>query len=274
MLERRGETPVARLTIFVKGNLDVKNSLHSYVQGKKVVWNGVNEIVRARYPGAAVHVQHETWTRSDALLASDSVVPEEIQTRNLALAPYTGLAQFSQKLFNVECAAIVLSIQPDLTTSLLRSRRGGYLFYPNQSNTWSSDDKDWMHENFERLGPLTPEASMQNFHQIIEKIRLRSQAPILIYNVSAVVPGEDIHSYEGMEDSFTTRIRRFNLGLVELSQRTGVSIIDVDRIVARAGADKLKSDALHLTAEGYELIAEEVVRVLDDYGCFPAAKVM
>jgi len=265
---------VARLSIFAKGNLDVKNSLHSYVQGKKVFWNGINEIVRRQHPGASVHVQHETWTRSDALLMSDGVTPAEIESRNLALGVYTAAAQFSQKLFNVDCSAIVLSIQTDLTTSMLRCRGGGYLFYPNQSNTWSPEDKIWMRENFERLGPLTPEESMQNFLQIIQKIRLRSQAPILIYNVSAVVPGEDIHSYEGMEDCFSTRIRRFNLGLVELSQRTGVNIIDVDRIVARAGADKLKSDALHLTAEGYELIAREVVRVLDDYGCFPPAGAM
>ncbi|SFK35297.1 SGNH/GDSL hydrolase family protein [Methylocapsa palsarum] len=265
---------MARLAIFAKGNLDVKNSLHSYVQGDKVLWNGINEIVRRLYPGAAVHVQHETWTRSDALLMSDGVVPAEIESRSLSLGSYTAAAQFSQKLFAVECAAIVLSIQTDLTTSLLRRRGCGYFFYPNQSKTWSSDDRNWMRENFERLGPLTPEESLQNYFQIVEKIRRRTQAPILVYNVSAVVPGEDVHCYEGMEESFATRIRRFNLGLVELSERTGIDIIDVDRIVARAGADKLKSDALHLTAEGYELIAQEVVRVLDDHGCFPPARAM
>jgi lysophospholipase L1-like esterase len=90
----------------------------------------------------------------------------------------------------------------------------------------------------------------------------------LIYNVSSVVPGDNIHSHLGIEEIFTNRIRHFNLGLIELSHQTGVSIIDVDRIVARAGPDQLKIDALHLTAGGYKLIAEEVVRVLDDYNCF------
>ena len=71
-------------------------------------------------------------------------------------------------------------------------------------------------------------------------------------------------------DTFATRIRRFNLGLADLSERTGVSIIDVDSLLARAGADRLKLDALHLTAEGYRLVAEEVVRVLEDLGLLQA----
>jgi hypothetical protein len=54
--------------------------------------------------------------------------------------------------------------------------------------------------------------------------------------------------------------------LTELSESTGISIIDVDTIVARHGADALKIDAMHLTPAGYELVAYEVVRVLDDLG--------
>jgi lysophospholipase L1-like esterase len=53
-----------------------------------------------------------------------------------------------------------------------------------------------------------------------------------------------------------------------LSEETGVSIVDVDTIVARHGADALKIDAMHLTPEGYKLVAREVVRVLDDLGLF------
>jgi lysophospholipase L1-like esterase len=61
-------------------------------------------------------------------------------------------------------------------------------------------------------------------------------------------------------------MRRFNLGLADLSRRTGISIIDVDTLVARHGADMMKIDAVHLTPEAYRLVAEEVVRVLDDIG--------
>ena len=56
------------------------------------------------------------------------------------------------------------------------------------------------------------------------------------------------------------------MGLIELSERTGVSIVDVESLLARKGADALKLDPVHLTPTGYRLVAEEVVRVLGDLG--------
>jgi hypothetical protein len=259
---------MTRLTLFAKGNVDVKDSLHSFRADGKVLWNGINEIIRARFPGISVHVKHETWTRSDALLASSGHVPAEIGSRALSLGHYPAAAQFSHALFDLDPAAFVLSIQPDLTTPMLRHRSAHYLFYPSGWETWPSADQAWLRESFEPVPPLDVVVSMENFRKIVARIREHSKAPILIYNVSSVVPGDFVHCHQGLDDVFATRARRFNLGLVELSQETGISIIDVDTIVARAGADRLKLDALHLGADGYRLIAEEVVRVLDDLGCF------
>jgi hypothetical protein len=67
-------------------------------------------------------------------------------------------------------------------------------------------------------------------------------------------------------------VRRFNLGLAELATRLDFSIVDVDRIVACAGADRLKVDLVHLTAEGLRLVTEEVVRILEERGCFDALR--
>jgi hypothetical protein len=64
---------------------------------------------------------------------------------------------------------------------------------------------------------------------------------------------------------------QFNLGLIELSQRTGISVIDIDAILARAGTDRLKLDVLHLNAEGCRLAAAEEVRLLEDFGLSLAA---
>ena len=41
---------------------------------------------------------------------------------------------------------------------------------------------------------------------------------------------------------------------------------------ARAGADRLKVDAMHLTPEGYRLVAEEVVRILGELGVLPVVE--
>jgi len=263
-----GGTALGRLTIFVKGNVDVRDSLHFLRIDGKVLWNGINQIVRARFPGTVVRVRHEIFTRSDALLEADGTIPMSLCTRRLPLGPYTPAAQFSRELFETDADVIVLSLLQDVTVTLMRHRRDGYLLYAANSEAWSAADRDWIREEFDFTGALDVDASIRNLAAIVARIRQRSEIPILIYNVSSVVPGEQVHCYRGLEEIFSSRVRRFNLGLIELSQQSGISIIDVDTIVARAGADRVKLDPVHLTADGCRLVAEEVVRVLDDLGRF------
>ena len=71
------------------------------------------------------------------------------------------------------------------------------------------------------------------------------------------------HPVPNIEQQMTKRIAIIQ---GELSETNGISIIDVDTIVARHGADALKLDAVHLKPIGYRLLAEEVVRVLEDVG--------
>jgi hypothetical protein len=266
------EEMLSRLTIFAKGNLDVRDSLHSLRIDGRVLWNGINEIVRARFPETVVRLRHELWTRSDALLESDGAVPVALSRRQLPLDPFSAANQFSRALFGTDADVIILSLQPDVTNHLVRHRRDGYLFYPNMWHSWPSADKIWLRDEFAEPNLLDVSVSMNNLAKIIAQIRLRSAAPILIYNLSSVVPGETVYCHEGLGDILSTRIRRFNLGLAELSQQTGVAVIDVDSIIARAGADRLKLDPVHLTAEGCQLVAEEAVRVLEDFGCFSPAE--
>jgi hypothetical protein len=263
---------MGRLTILAKGNLDVRDSLHSLRVGGDLRWNGINEIVRERFPSMTVRVRHETLTRSDALLEARGQVPPEITARALPLGAFTAAAQFSVALFDGDADVIVLSIQPEVTSTLVRHRHDGYLLYPNEAESWAEADRRWLRDEFDALGVLDAAQSMRNLETVIERIRKRSAAPILVYNLSSVVPGDTVHCHAGLGDVLSTRIRRFNLGLAEVSQRTGISVIDVDAIVARAGAARLKLDAFHLTADGYRLVAEEVVRVLGDEGCLPAAE--
>jgi hypothetical protein len=261
---------VSRLNIFAKGNLDVRDSLIALKLGDQVAWNGVNELLRVRTPGVVARVRHETWTRSDALLQAHGMVPPQLAERAPPLGAYPLVSQFSQALFETEADVFVLSALPDTATQLARHRRDGFLFYPNDWRTWGVADQAWLREVFTEAGLIDVAESMANFARIIARLRARTDAPILVYNVSSVTPGELIHAHAGMEDIFSTRARRFNLGLIELSRQTGISIIDVDTIVARKGVDRLKYDLAHLTAEGCRAVTEEVVRVLDDLGCLPS----
>ncbi len=257
---------VKRVTVFAKGNVDIYDSLHSCRIAGKVCWNGINEVIRARYEGLSVRLQHETCTRSDALLAADGTVPADLRDRPLTLGAYPLASQFSDAIFRTNADAIILSLQSDLTNGLERHAQSGFLFHPGDYADWRASDRDWLRETFIRLETLEPRDSMANFERIVSRIRLNSPAPILIFNLAPTVPGERIHCFQGFEDSLSVRIQRFNLGLIELSQKTGVSIVDVARVVARAGADHVSLDFMHFTPDGYRLIAEEVVRVLDDLG--------
>ena len=265
---RSGDINVKRVTVFAKGNVDVYDSLHSCRIGGEVCWNGINEIMRARYEGLSVRLQHETWTRSDALVQADGTIPAGLSQRSLNLGAYPLPSQFSDAIFNTKAEAIVLSIQPDVTNALERHDRMGFLLHPGEYAQWPASDQDWLRREFGHVGKLDPVESMANLERIIARIRQSSSAAILIFNLSPVIPIERIHCYQGLEDSFSTRIRRFNLALIDLSERTGISIIDVEGVAARNGVDHIKLDVMHYTPEGYRLIAEEVVRVLDDLGVF------
>jgi hypothetical protein len=255
-----------RLTLFAKGNSDLHDSLHSYRESGVVRWNGVNEILRARYPGASIRVRHETLARTDALLQADGAAPDGLGARKWALGAFPLASQCSTAVFETDADAIIFSAQPDTTTTMWRHKKSGRLFYPNDLAALTPEARDWLAETYEQAGVLSAAQSMAHFEAIIARLRARTAAPILIYNVSATVPGETVHSLQGMGETFTTRIRRFNVMLAELSEKTGISIIDVDTVLARRGVDQMKLSALHLTAEGHRIVAAEVVRVLADLG--------
>jgi hypothetical protein len=257
-----------RLTVFAKGNLDLRDTLHALRIGGDVVWNGIGEVVRARHAGWSVRVRHETLTRPDALLAATGAVPLELAERDLDLGAFPPESQFSTAFFDADCHAFVLSIQPSVTMSLWRRRGEGWMFMPEGWNMWAKADQAWLRENFDDLGPIGVEQALRDLADVVARRRRTSPAPILIYNLCAALPGEHLHVHAGMEDILSTRLRRFNLGLIELSQATGISVIDVDALLSRAGADRLRYDSMHLNAQGCRLVAEEVAEVLGDLGLF------
>jgi hypothetical protein len=257
-----------RLNLFAKGNVDVHDSLHSCRIGGEVRWNGINDVMRGR-SDAVVRLRHETWTRSDAILQASGTVPAEIAERQLPLGSYPAPSQFSTAVFNSTADAIILSILGETATTLLKHNRDGFLFYPSETDKWSQVDRNWLKSDFTRRDLLDVATSMSHLRQIIDRIREPTDVPILVYNVSSIIPGETVHSLQGLGEIYSTRCRRFNLGLAELSEELGFSIVDVDSIIGRAGADNFKIDAMHLTPDGYRLVAEEVVRVLADLGVIP-----
>jgi hypothetical protein len=259
----------ARLTIFAKGNVDLRDTLHSKWVDGNVVWNGINEVLLAQHPEWRARVRHETCTRSDALLAADGSIPLAIAERCLDFGAHPLASQFSSRLWDKGHDVVVLSLQPEVMNRLARDRTDHHLLYPEGAGTWSEDDRTWFTARYDAVGLLSPEQSMANLKLVFE--RLRGQVPhMLVYTLSPFIPGERLHSLAGMAETLAWRIRRFNLALIDLARELDFSIVDVETILARHGAERLKIDGIHITAEACRLIAEEVVFILGERGCFEA----
>lgn len=256
-----------RTLVVAKGNSDVAESLFFCRDPDGTCWNGLNEVLRGSGGGWRVRVSHEVMTRSDALLAAPGRVPEALAHLRME-RPYDLPTQFSDAFYDARAGAHILSVQADVSVTLARHRETGCLLHPYGFSAWPAEQKAWLAAACDHLPLITPDESLRNFTAIIARLRLNSDAPVLIYNMSSVVPGETVSRFAGLGDTLETRIRRFNLMLVALSAATDATVVDVDRLVARRGADRLKRDGFRLTCEGNRLVAENVVDLLGRHESF------
>jgi hypothetical protein len=256
------------LTIFAKGNVDVRNSLHSSRVGGRLVWNGVNDIVRERFPGVTAHVKHETSIGVRAFRQANADIPAELIAFSSMVQSYPAASQFGDALFEGSANLLVLSVQPEIWFRLHRHRASGRFFYAGLERERSPEMQQWLDTACEGRTAIEPEAFLADAHAVVDRIRSVTPAPIVWYAAASVLPGPPMFDYSGVEADLGTRIRQFNLALIELSRRTGVAVVDVDAVVAKAGAERLMLDALHLTGEGYGLVAHEFVRVAESLGVF------
>lgn len=109
----------------------------------------------------------------------------------------------------------------------------------------------------------------ENMAAVIAAIKGAGGAHILIANASTVDPDEATFDYSGLsEEPLSLRAHRIDLLLVDVSHEHGISIVDVDRLIAELGAGENVVAAFDYGPKGCARIAGEVVRVLEDYGFF------
>lgn len=258
-----------RPVLFVKGNADLRDPLHSLRLGRDTLWNGINQTLREAERGLTVRVVHETSIGFAPLLLANGTIPRDVALRAELFGPFPPSSQFSAAVFAPEHASILLSIHGDVSVRVVRHRRTGALLHPYGWERWTEADRAWLTDEYEPVPLVSAQQSMGRLLGIVERIRGISDAPILVGNLSSIMPGDTIHAYLGVGETYAQRVRRFNLALVDAAMQADFSIIDVERIVAEGGAATLRTDAIHLTAEGCRRVAAEVVRILDDYGILP-----
>jgi hypothetical protein len=108
----------------------------------------------------------------------------------------------------------------------------------------------------------------ENLARLIRAVKERLDAHVLISNASTVDPDDQVHNYHGREDTWALRAHKFNLALMDLSILEGISLIDVERLVAEHGAYRHVLQAGRYSREVHEAIRREFLRVLEDIGFF------
>ena len=91
-----------------------------------------------------------------------------------------------------------------------------------------------------------------------------ADARVLLMNDSTVVPRDRVSPQEPL----SLDIARLNLAALELSVATGLSVIDVDRLIAELGGEPHVEDGLRYSAAARQVIVTELARVIEDYGFF------
>src|SRR5262249_31766980 len=159
---------------------------------------------------------------------------------------------------------VILGSGSDLNRVLYRHREHGLLVDPGTG--WLGAQLEqvlndlgsvaWFRRNFVSIGRITPQQYADNLSQIIQQIRQRNGAHVVAYNNLTMDPRADAHNYQFLKAPQTIRGLEFKLALTEVSRNLSVPIVDVDRVIKKAGIQKMP-DLAHFPAEITLRIAEE-----------------
>jgi hypothetical protein len=256
--------------VFLKANADLRDPIFGVRFADGAQWGGLGAAYRELREPVTARVRHETLTGFFSLAQCDADIPEDVNEKAALFGSFPPKMQCSAAAFDADYDAILLSIQADVVATPALHVRSGLRFVLNDERNWPEATAAWRREAFRNVGVVTVEQSMDDLRRVVQRLRQTSNAPILVANMSATIRGETVHSYLGMPEILSHRIRRFNLALIDVAHDLDISVLDIERIIAQGGAETLMIDHTHFTLEGCRRIALETARILDDCGMIGA----
>ncbi len=251
-----------RLRAFLKGNADLTDSLAP----------GLGDLVREKHGDVRdVEIVHEPCPRSDLFLQRllGPPFPEELREQGLDRVPFV-TTQFAEPRFPEEMEAVGLSVEPDVAHLAWKHREHGYRFCPppGWEQEWSPRQKLWLQERFSPLGRVEVDAFKENLTKLIRTVKERWGAHVVVLNGSTLDPGDRTYNYREIRETLALRIHKFNRALMEISVLEGISIVDVDRLIAELGGGRHVLQPLRYSADAHAAICREFLRILEDIGFF------
>lgn len=268
---RMGGKPLLR--VFLKADDAVTDSLLPRREEGGRLEHGVRDVLKERYQSAFdFELLQEPCGRTDLFLQqlSQVAVPESLRQEARAHGLNFLAEESRTQALAEQPDVLLLSLQPEVEHSLWQHRQSGYLVdLPAQwEDRCTAAQREWILQAFSSTGLLSVDQFRANMLQIIQAVKEQMNAHLLVYNCSSVDPEDQVHNYHGVEDTMPVRVHRFNLALMQLSMLEGVSIIDVERLVAQLGGEQHVKARFCYSNEALTSMAYELLRVLDDIGFF------
>jgi hypothetical protein len=254
--------------LFLKGGPDVAASLAGSQQTKA---NLLNEWVAGKQAaGASIEVHEEAGFPTAILLQvmSGMTLPQELVEQGLADEVIAN--QFSRKLFDQPADVIVLSILPDLLAETWQRNETGYLLAPppDWQQKWSPAQRTWFESNFTRLGRCTVEQFREASARLVQRLQTEGRSQIVFFGVSSYDPVDKSHNYHSAGETLSLRAHRFNHELIQLSQDTGVIVLDVDRLLTVLGGEMHVKQIFSYSPQANKIVGLELLRIIEDLGYF------
>ncbi|MCI0645767.1 MAG: hypothetical protein L0346_12910 [Chloroflexi bacterium] len=257
--------------LFLKGNEDLVASLLARPEGGTVLDHAFRDWVGEKYDGTvAVQITHEPCWRADLLLQQLEGVSLPDELRQQGLDDDFIAAQFQSRLLEGPVDVVALSLQPEIAHELWQHRQAGYLLYPppGWEQRWSPAQRRWFQEQFTPRGHITVAEFRQSFTRLVRYLKDELKAQVIVYGCASFDPDDTSHNYYQVADTLALRAHRFNLALIELSRQEGISLVDVDRLLAELGGRAHVRRVFEYSPEAYQAIGREFLRIVEDSGFF------
>ncbi len=207
--------------------------------------------------------------RTDQLLRRLAGDPVPQAVIDLGLSADFVADQFTTPLGDPDVDVVILSAGSDLSATHWIGGTEGVIVRPpdDTSESWSAESLQALEQNFDEAPLLSAEQYFDVTRQVISKIKAISGAHLLLLGPSTLGEGR-VGTYAGIDDDHRLRAHRVNAAQIRLSMTMGVSLVDVDRVVANLGQGGQVSAPLNYSASIITGICDEIVYVLNDIGFF------
>lgn len=157
---------------------------------------------------------------------------------------------------------MVLSAAEVLRSVVFRHKAGGFLVSAPPSPA-AEAHREWLDANFEP-SPLGASEMTSALEEIARRSK-EQEAEVVIYNVSTFVPAERPHWFPAGEPEPLSMIaNRVDSILDSVAAKSGISVLDVDRIVAEYGAGEAVEAIGQYAAAALESIGEEAIALISE----------